>query len=87
MPKVEVEIDLECLETSDLIDELMWRLESATRILPKQRSLLIEDLFGAIGLDFPVGLDSLDDQIKFEHIAKVFSQYTTTEIETLLPIK
>ena len=93
MPYVHVDIDLDEIDTDDLVDELTKRIESertTKKPSEKDRKRLKEsfsEIIKAIGVSPMKKLEikTLDDKIKYEHILKVFSKYSSSDFETKLP--
>lgn len=78
MAYIRVDVDLGEFESYDLISELLCRIEH-NRIKQNQLSLLKD----VLNLNEEIEIKTLDDFIKMQHLTKVFSMYTTTEIENL----
>lgn len=69
------------VKTSEMIAELEERLNYG-KIKPSDLETLHE-MFSETPGNFEV--QTLDDEIKLEHLLKVFSKYTAAEIENLIP--
>ena len=93
MPYVHVDIDLDEIDTDDLVDELTKRIESErTTKKPSEKDIKrlkesFSEIIKAIGVSPMKKLEikTLDDKIKYEHILKVFSKYSSSDFETKLP--
>lgn len=90
---VDVDIDLDDIDTDDLVEECCRRLRKAGRrnsLTDKEKKDLKEsftELWEAL-LMIPVDnieVKTLDDKIKYEHLSKVFNKYNSSDIERLLP--
>jgi len=84
---VDVDVDLNDIDTDDLVDELESRLRKFSR---KEKEDLKEFLqpLSDILFDNPfedIEIKTLEDQMKIEHLIKVFYKYTSSQMETLLP--
>lgn len=68
----------------ELIDELANRLSSG-QILPYEldgiKSFMTKDISDFVFFE----VNTLDDEMKIEHLNKVFSKYTANELENLTP--
>ena len=85
MAYVHVDVDLDEFDLSDLISECNYRLEKAKKTNNKK----ILDAFNELLVDKPktnILIENVLDQMKYDHIVKVFSKYTLEQIETLLPL-
>ena len=93
MATVEVEVDMSDLETYELVDEICsrFKLGKASRkaLTDKQKidlktdlQPIFESLFGSGDL---IEVKTLEDKMKYEHIASVWNKYTSSQIEKLLP--
>ncbi len=91
MATVSVEVDLDDIDTDDLVSELSDRIRRTKRMLNgDQKAQLIKEFKElAIDLQFPIShhisIKSLDDKMKLEHLTKVFEKYTSADIERMLP--
>jgi hypothetical protein len=99
MAYIEVDVDINEFCTNELIDELVHRLRSKNQRLKKQvnkediekvrKAIKVEfvDLPELIGNDSINGfeLKTLDDKMKMEHLVQVWSKYTLSQIQYLLP--
>jgi hypothetical protein len=92
MAYVEVDIDIDEFDTSDLVDELVKRMKcqnTKKSLTQKQKDELKEtlsELNKVLSLAPVNGIEikTLDDKIKFEHIANVFNRYSIYQLEQLL---
>ena len=85
-----VDIDLDEFETYEIASELTDRLRKFGRkgFTVKQREDLkrdLEDLLDRIGVTDSLPTSTLEDQMKIEHLKKVWEKYTSYQIEELLP--
>lgn len=93
MAYVEVDVDIDEFDTSDLVDELVKRMKyqnTRKSLTQKQKDDLKEtlsELNQVLSLAPVNGIEikTLDDKIKFEHIANVFNKYSIADIESKLP--
>jgi hypothetical protein len=90
---VEVDIDLDEIDTNDLVEEICRRLRRAggrKSLSDKEKNELKEslsDLNDALS-NAPlenIEIKTLDDKMKVEHFSSVFHKYTSSQIENLLP--
>ncbi len=99
MAYIEVDVDLDQFDTNDLISELVNRLKRSNVRLKKQvtkedtekikkeiRGEFVElsDLIGGESID-GFELKTLDDKLKMEHLLQVWSKYSLSQIQYLLP--
>ena len=90
---VDVDIDLDEINTNDLVDEICRRLRKAggrKQISDKEKKELKESYseLGEALSRLPtesIDVKTLDDKMKYEYLAKVFSKYNLSDIETFLP--
>lgn len=84
---VDVDVDMSELDTDDLIDELTKRARKANQ--KRQGEAFkseCQDLLDEIEPDAPnLPSGTLEDAMKIEHLAKVWDEYTSADIERLLP--
>ena len=92
MAYINIEIDIDDLETSDLVKELCYRLHKTSgrkSVSEKERKELRETLSeinDIIGVSSDrIEIESLDDKLKYEHLTKIFNKYSLLEIQTKLP--
>ena len=90
MAYVSVDVDLDDIDFDDLVNELCERLNRSKRMNPKQKKELIEactEILASLDKDTDtlIKVKSLDDKIKYEHLKKVFSKYSPSQLETLIP--
>lgn len=96
MASVTVDVDLSEFDLDEIVSELIERLESKYKSRKDKVSEknstelkgvvkeLFELLFQTPSTD-TIKIISLDDQLKYNHLAKVFEKYTCAEVEILLP--
>lgn len=91
MAYIQIDVDLDEFDTEELADELISRVGKYGEkgLSDKEKNKLANDLaplFKKI-TKTPEGIpcESLDDQIKLEHLKKVWGKYTSFQIEKLLP--
>lgn len=77
-----IDVDLTEFDTDELIDALEEIFES-TRI--KQEKDQIVKFAKRICDSGAIEVKTVDDQMKLEHLIKVFDLYTSAEIEKLIP--
>lgn len=91
MAYVQIDIDLDEFNTSEIVEELQSRLRKFGRkgLTVIQKEVLKTYLSGLIDdLElFPFNLPNTtpEDRMKIEHLAKVWNNYTSYQIEKLLP--
>lgn len=99
MAYIEVDVDLSEFDTNELIDELIYRLNNSRARLKKQvnkedidkvKKVILhdfEDIPELIGTESVDGfeLKTLDDKMKMEHLVQVWSKYSLSQIQYLLP--
>ncbi len=93
MPYVSVDIDMSDLDTDDLVNELCRRLEkqnSRKSLSDKEKKQLKESLIElnemlSLTPTESIEIKTLDDKLKYEHIAEVFTKYPLWEIQSKLP--
>lgn len=81
MAYVTVDVDLDDIDTDELVEELEKRLER--KRTPESEKQMILDLGNNSNLFFKV--ETLDDKMKIEHLQKVFNKYSSKDFEALLP--
>lgn len=83
-----IDIDLSEFSTTDLIDELIERLERKS-VRNHEKSEIHLALENAITASFSntlkVKISNLNDIYKMEHISKIWNKYTPQQIENALP--
>lgn len=99
MAYIEVYVNLNEFDTNELIDELICRLNNSRARLKKQvnkkdidkvKKVILSDfadipeLIGTESVD-GFELKTLDDKMKMEHIIQVWSKYSLSQIQYLLP--
>lgn len=90
---VDVEIDVNEIDTDDLVNEVCRRLKNKVGIKALSQDEIEElkesytELANALDMQPTehIEIKTLDDKIKYEHLANIFSKYSATQIETLLP--
>lgn len=93
MPYVNVEIDLDEIDTNELVEECCRRLKkegSRKSLTDKQKKELKEsyyELAEVLSMTPSKGIDikTLSDKIKYEHLSNVFEKYSLTQIQSKLP--
>lgn len=91
MPYVEVDVDLDEFETSELVDEVLKRLKKVSggkTVDEKKRielKIAVQDLASFFGVPDEMNINSLDDKLKYEHLVSVFNKYTLAQIQERLP--
>jgi hypothetical protein len=91
MPYIEIDVDLDEFDTDDLIEELSFRVKRIGKkgMTDKNKQAIKEplmDLLTVLNLtpDDTIEVKTLDDKIKYEHIASVFEKYTAFELQSIL---
>lgn len=90
---VEVEVDLDEFDTDNIVDELIsrinrsWSRKQLTGAQKKQLLETIEPLFEELSPLAEIGIEinTIDDEMKRDHIAKVWNKYTPIQFEQLIP--
>jgi len=89
---IEVEVDLYEFDTDDIVDELVERITRSGRkqLTDKQKQQLldsIQPLFEELNTLSEAGIkiNTIDDEMKRDHIAKVWNKYTPIQFEQLIP--
>lgn len=93
MPYIEVDIDMDDIETEDLVDEICNRIttyktrKKLTEDDKKKIRGLLEPLVKELGLSplEDLKIRTLDDKMKMEHIISIFNKYSINEIQNKLP--
>jgi len=91
--KVEADIDLDEIDTDDLVEEICCRLKrfgSRKSLSDKEKKDIKEslsDLEDSLNISpvESIEIKTLDDKMKVEHFSSVFHKYTSSQIENLLP--
>lgn len=89
---VEVEVDFDEFSTGELVDELLNRITAQGRIKlsesqKKELCDSIKPLFEELSplAESGIEINTIDDEMKREHIAKVWNKYTPIQFEQLMP--
>lgn len=82
MAYIEVDIDLDEFDVSDIVDFLERILSRNSKESDKKIILQFIKDNGGINSIVP---KTLDDKMKVEHLTEIFSKYTLSQIETALP--
>lgn len=90
---VDVDIDLDEIDTDDLVEEICCRLRKAAGIksLSDKEKKKLKESFAELGkalsmtLIESIEIKTLDDKMKYEHFCKVFNKYNSSQIESMLP--
>ncbi len=94
MAYVEVDVDLDEFDLDELVGAVLDKIDSEqsrfSRMTDNQKAYYnktINELKEALNISNGAGLiaKTLDDQMKLEHLSKVFSKYTSAQIEQMLP--
>lgn len=93
MAYVQVDLDLDELETYDLVEEVVNRLKRGfgrQELSKEQKSELkeaVSDLNKQLNCvaDMQLPNATLEDRMKIEHLQNVWGKYSSNQIETLLP--
>jgi hypothetical protein len=94
---ISVDVDIDEFSTSDLIDELEYRLRERDidiksinfqLLLTNARKVLKKaEIHIPANTHNGLTIETMEDNIKLEHIQKVWNQYTSAQFEQLLPDK
>jgi len=86
--QVVVEVNVGDLDNDQLVDEFIRRLENEeVYISVLDGRKLINLIRYEIGEpEMEIIPENLDEEIRLEHIAKIFNKYSTAEIEARLPL-
>jgi len=90
---VDVDIDLNKIDTDDLVGEVCRRMKNSIsrKGLTDKEKAIVKETFSELEESLSltpteyIEVKTLDDKIKYEHLVKVFSKYTPSEIENKLP--
>ena len=90
---VEVEVDLDEFDTDDIVDELLsrinrsWNRKQLTDAQKKQLLETIEPLFEELHplAEAGIEINTIEDEMKRDHLAKVWHKYTSFQLEQLIP--
>lgn len=94
MASITVDIDLDDIDTSDMVREICTRMNPSKAHRARMRESEKRDLQEAAenisqalnsGGCFGIMVLTIDDKMKFEHLSKVFKKYSWAEMEKLLP--
>ena len=86
MATVVVDIDLDDIDTDDIIQEAIDRIQLAKKFRSQEKLKKFKELIKELAESeegFPV--KTLDDELKLEHLKSVFPKYTHAQIINLLP--
>jgi hypothetical protein len=94
MATVMVEFDMEEIKIDRLLVELKERIKAGKGV-PENPVILnellesLEELGIELGMisDYGIEVKTMDDEMKMEHISKVFQHYTSAQLEALIPLK
>lgn len=93
MPYIQVDVDLDDIDTCDLADELASRLKIAIKRAKHQQKFdEVKELLSeceqlvcaanATKIGFPI--QSLEDKMKIEHLQEVWNKYSLSQIQSIL---
>lgn len=92
MPYVQVEVDLDDLDTGELVVELCRRLRTGAgrknlnKLEKQELKEAADDIQQALGVtNNGIEVKTLEDKMKVDHIANIFHKYNLSDIEKLLP--
>jgi hypothetical protein len=93
MAYVTVDINMDDIDTSELVDEIIDRIKSHRRrksITPDDKKKIKEELDElylelAATPELPPEIKTLDDKLKMAHIKKVWGKYAYYEVEQRIP--
>lgn len=86
-----VDIELDDIDTDDLIEEVCSRMEmSGSKKLTKEQMSRLRTDFEMLanslyGLGDAIKVNTLEDRMKYEHLASVWNKYNSSQMESLLP--
>lgn len=80
MPRISVDVDLDEFDFEDVLEYVIDELKGPFR---KEK---VKSLISELTDDPRIVVESLDDEMKYEHIAKVFHKYSTDHFEKQLPL-
>ena len=93
MSYITVDVYLDEFETEELIEEIVKRFktfktrkqvtDAQKQVMRDEFTPLLQEL--NISLLPKIKVLSLDDKMKYEHIASIWNKYTSSQIENLLP--
>jgi len=81
-----MENDLEDFDFDEIVEFVSNKLE---RLRKYNRMGEYENIVNLLGLNlesYLIKIETLDDEIKYEHLSKIFHKYSTTYIEEKLPL-
>lgn len=90
---VDVDIDLDEIDTEDLVEEICRRLRKngVRKTLSDKQKADLKESYAELGEALSmlpiesIEVKTLDDKMKYKHLASVFNKYTSSQIESLLP--
>lgn len=90
---VDVDIDLDDIDTDDLVEEICRRLKKTVgrKCLSFKEKKELKESYAELAelLSMTpsehIEIKTLDDKMKYEHLAKVFNRYHSSDIQRLLP--
>ena len=94
MAYLNIDIDLDDIDTDDLVEEICKRIKiskDSYKSLKDDEIKELKECYADLSKVLLTGefkgirIESLDDTMKHEYLAKVFSKYSLREIEVLLP--
>lgn len=84
MASVYVDIDLNDIDDDEVISQAIYILKTRANTEKTKELLKIMKLSLARTESFKI--NTLDDQLKYEHLLQVYSKYTLPEIQSALPL-
>lgn len=91
---VNVDVDLDDIDTDDLVDEMCRRIKQSygkKSLSDKEKNQIrsaFAELWTAISFNTfdKIEIKTLDDKMKYEHLSKVFGKYNSSQIEEMIPL-
>ena len=90
---VDVDIDLDEIDTDDLVEEICRRLRrtGGRKSLSDKEKKELKESYAELSVALSmtpiehIEVKTIDDKMKYEHLVKVFNKYHSSDIERLLP--
>lgn len=79
MARIDIDVDLNDFDLDEILDFVIDTLSDGC--YQQKMARLKQEL----GIEKGIKIESLDDELKIEHIKKIFNKYTTDFIEQQLP--
>lgn len=93
MPYISVDVDLDDIDTDDLVEEICRRLKrtSGRKTLSDKEKQDLKESFSELADVLKmtptesIEIKTLDDKMKYDHFARVFNKYHSSQVESMLP--